>query len=573
MIITPPHYDPTMPGLSIPCLASSLQNAGYDVIIRDLNVEFFDKLLTKKELTNKYAKFQERRLSFKFLNYQPINEDELITKKDFLINSIESAKNNLRNPSHFYDYKSYRQSFEIIDQCLELASLPYYKTQLLFNDFKTLYLTTSTDQILKAVQDNFCNPYIEFYKTQILKEIRSQNLDVIGISINLNSQVIPGLTLAFMLKQMAPNIHIVVGGSYFTLLEENLKNNLKIFSLFDSVVLNEGETAIIRLVECLEKGLSLQNVPNLIYKDNAQILISQGRHIEDINKLTTPSFEGLPLSLYFSPQLILPMYMTRGCYWGKCAFCCFCNSDKSTLRVRNSKYVKEDMDVLSLKYQCATFMYLDEAIPPKDMVKLGDELLNTTTKYNWAVHARFEKQFDENLCLKLANAGCRYLKFGLESGNDRMLALMNKGINLDQVKQILDNANKAGIVTIISIFFGFPTETLAEAQDTVDFVLDNIDKINFTGSDKFILFKNTKVYNNPEKYKINKIFNNIDDLETSYKYSTETGMTIQEIDKIYHDFVAKIEKLTPLFINIFHILLYSAHFNSNKLQKELILHG
>jgi anaerobic magnesium-protoporphyrin IX monomethyl ester cyclase len=564
MLVTPPQYDPTMPALAIPCLTAVLRDKGYHVVPKDANIEFFDSVLSKKGLENAYEKIKKMQVTFDFLDYRPNNMEQLISKKNFLIESVESAKKVLRSPTDFYNYEVYKNSFEILEDCLHFASLPYYETEVSFAELRMPYSSTSTIQILKSVRDELCNPYIDFYKNTTLKEINSLNPKIVGISINLQSQIIPGLTLAYMIKQTQKDIHIVVGGNYFSLLKENLKTNLKLFSFFDSIILNEGETAITKLVECLEKGLSLQNVPNLIYKEGTKIIANELTHIEDINKLPTPCFEGLPLDLYLSPSVILPIYMTRGCYWSKCAFCSLCLSNGAKYRIRNPEKLKRDMKILKA-YGCSTFMFIDEAVPPKDMENLCDEIQSSNMDFNWAVHARFEKQFDARLCKKLLNAGCKFLKFGLESANKRILSLMDKGININNVKDVLSNSNSAGLINIISVFFGFPTETLDEAKETIKFVLDNINNINFIGSNNFMLFRNTKVYLNPEKYEIKEIFHTSRDLAVCYKHKTDSGMIEKEVINVYYSFLNVIKELTPWFMNIFHICLYSTHYQSNDL--------
>lgn len=565
MLISPPLYDPSMPGLALPCLTAALRNRGHEVISRDANVEFFDTILSRKGLQNTLKKIEERQISFEFLGYKPKEMDRLIDKKDFLIEEVENAKELLRHPADFYDYEKYKQSSELIKDCLHFASLPYFRCEISFTNFISAYSDTSTKQILKAVKDDICNPFIDFYKQNILPDIFREAPKAVGISINLQPQVIPGLTLAYLIKQTLKDIHIVIGGSYFSALKDKLETNPMLFSFFDSVIINEGETAITELMNCLEKGTTLSNVPNLIYKNGSLITTNDTIHIEDINTLPAPCFDDLPLHLYFSPQLILPMYMTRGCYWGKCAFCSLCRSNGAKFRIRTAQKVTEDMQKLYQQYGCSTFFYVDEAIPPKDMEYLADEIQKSSLNIDWGTHARFEVQFDENLCKKLANAGCRFLKFGLESASEKILNLMDKGINMNQVKDVLHACNKAGIITLISIFFGFPTETLDDAKETIKFALDNTQIINFIAGGNFVLFKNAKVFLDPEKYEIKDILNNNEDLSLSYQYNVKTGITNEEAVNINSSFTEALKEIMPRTINIFHIFLYSIYYNSSNI--------
>lgn len=74
---------------------------------------------------------------------------------------------------------------------------------------------------------------------------------LIGISIINTSQLIPGLTLASLIKRTDSNIHINIGGSVFTRLINDISRNQELFSIFDSVIVHEGETALLKLINHL----------------------------------------------------------------------------------------------------------------------------------------------------------------------------------------------------------------------------------------------------------------------------------------------------------------------------------
>jgi radical SAM superfamily enzyme YgiQ (UPF0313 family) len=115
---------------------------------------------------------------------------------------------------------------------------------------------------------------------------------------------------------------VVVGGHIITALSDVLKKYNELFDhFFDSAVLNEGERPLLKLVENISQGKALDDVPNLIYSDNGKIRANDIMLPEHINSLPTPCFDGLPFDLYLNPEIVLPISSSRGCYWGKCAFC------------------------------------------------------------------------------------------------------------------------------------------------------------------------------------------------------------------------------------------------------------
>lgn len=563
MLVFPPQSDVTMPGLALPCLTAALRNAGHEVIQKDINLESFDSFLTRQYLEKSYEYICTRRKDFIFSGTDPRELDRLIQKRQFLMDEVENAKMVMRDPREFYDHTKYMKSIEILEDCLRFISLGFYRTQLTFYSYVTAYSCNSTKQILEAVKNEYCNPYIDFYRENTIPYIISEAPKVLGISIAMDSQVIPALTLAYMVKQTIKEIHIEIGGSYFTNFEENLKDNYELFSLFDSVILNEGETAITDLVNCLEKGLPLSNVPNLIYKDGEQIIANDNMYVENIKELLTPDFDGLPLTKYFSPELMLPLYSSKGCYWRKCTFCSFCFTSGSKYRIRPEKKVIEDIKKLKNKYNCSSFVFVDDAISPACMENLADEILKSGESINWFSFARFEKNLDYDLCNKLSKAGCRVLTFGFESACDRVLKMIDKGTDVNTMREILKTSSKAGIVNYVSLIFGFPSETIDETKETIQFILDNIDNIHWIRSGHFSLIKHSLVQQTPDNYKIRTMSQKPDfDLSLAYDYEVVEGITQKEAQ----DVAVLFDKISAEFKNYlfnYHLLLYSVHNQTN----------
>ena len=115
---------------------------------------------------------------------------------------------------------------------------------------------------------------------------------MVGISITNTSQIIPGLTLARLIKNQNKEIHITVGGSVFTKLIENIKKVDGLFSIVDSFIVFEGEHALLELVGQLDGKRDFKKVPNLVYRENNVTKVNEPFYAEDLNKLPTPDFDG-----------------------------------------------------------------------------------------------------------------------------------------------------------------------------------------------------------------------------------------------------------------------------------------
>ena len=102
---------------------------------------------------------------------------------------------------------------------------------------------------------------------------------------------------------------------------------------------------------------------------------------------------------------------------------------------------------------------------PKSLKALAAELQRRRVPITWWGNIRFEKTFTPQLCQQLADSGCIAISGGLEVASDRLLALMKKGVSVDQVARVTKGFADAGVMVHAYLMYGFPTQTV---QDTVD---------------------------------------------------------------------------------------------------------
>ncbi|MCX8128706.1 MAG: B12-binding domain-containing radical SAM protein [Clostridia bacterium] len=567
MLVFPPQYDVTMPPLGLPCLAAVLRKAGHEVIQKDLNIESFDKLMSKDELSKAHFSICMNRRNLIFSGADPLELNQLISRGEYLVSEVENAKASIKQKEDFFVFEKYFRNINILNDCMRLLSMAYFPSRLSFYGYSTACSARSTAEILEAVKDKERNLYIEYYEKYTIPGIIAESPKIIGLSIAVESQVIPALTLAHMIKKRLSGAHVVIGGSFFTRMEDAVKENTELFSLTDSIIIHEGETPLLKLIECLDKEMPLNDIPNLIYCDDSKIVANEVSSIENIDMLPTPDFEGLPLELYLMPENILPAYATRGCYWGRCAFCSFYLNASGKFRYRGAEKITDDLKALSEKYKCKTFTFIDEAIPPKYLSQIADSLLQEGIDINWSTHTRFENQLNDILFNRLRKSGCFALGFGLESACDRVLKAMNKGIEVETIRRVLEDSKKAGIGNHVSLFFGFPTETREEAAMTVRFILENLDNIDSICYEAFNLVKGSQVYNDSDSFGISKVnSDNRQDLEVDSVYKTEKGMSREEAVEIKELFSsAMLEAYKSIQIINCHEALYLEKYHAQGL--------
>lgn len=341
-----------------------------------------------------------------------------------------------------------------------------------------------------------------------------------------DEQLIGGLSLARVLKEQAPHIHIVAGGTLMTKLSSPLLGMNKLFSPLDTAILFEGETPIVRLIDHLEGRIAREEVPNLVYREGADVKTNRFMH-EPLAEIPAPDFEGFPLDDYILPDVIFPMLTTRGCYWKKCAFCTHHHSYGWEYRARNKSKLCDDVRSLQERFGARFFYFVDEAVPPSNLKVLGDYGQSPEGEgIRWFGDMRFEQKLaDDDFVKNLYDGGCRVLIFGMESGNQRVLDHMEKGVTVETMSDSLRCMHRNDIFTILMYFTGFPTENRQEAVDTVKFIEDHRECIGAYAQGHFQLLEGSPVHRDPARYGVTEIFKADGDLSTEYRYTVQSGLT------------------------------------------------
>jgi hypothetical protein len=362
ILISPPQWFPGRPFLSIPALTAFLQSKGYDVLQRDANIAFYNWILTKESLEKLYAKIESK----------VTGKKDIASKFQLLSLTIDSVLSNIENTKHriktqIMDSDDYLQ----LTFAFEIISLAFYPSIV------NLYSYTPPNLSFHKVMQNYSqNPFIVPLEELFIPLILEKNPNMVGISVSGQTQVIPALTLSYLIKKENPNIHICLGGNTFSRLEEERDCLSPLFEYVDSIIFYDGETALAALIECCEEGRHLSAVPNCLYREGTRIRRSTVHHAEDINELPPPSFEGIPLNDYFSPILILPLQTSRGCYWSRCTFCAVPHGEGQFFRSRDPDRVIEDMISLKASYNTHYFEFVDDAIPPQKLRSLSGDLIS-----------------------------------------------------------------------------------------------------------------------------------------------------------------------------------------------------
>lgn len=539
-LLFPPNWTPTMPHLALPSLTAYLRQAGVTVMQRDLNVEVFAAILTQAHLEEALALIRTR---FGGRSAQPVPGPHpppqtvawALREGPALARRIEEAVRVVRSHA-FYDGPRGFEHFRVLTDCLEIASLPYYPAHLHLQSYEAAGPVDSSQFLLRGVGDPRHNMFLDAYRQLLLADLRAFRPDVVGISIPSLAQVLPGLTLAHLIRREARlDCHVTVGGPHISMLHDVLPRTPALFQLIDSAVLYDGEDPLLQLACAQVAGSDLDAVPNLVYRAGDDIRVTARQEPARIQDLPLPDFDGLPLDLYLAPDLALPLMTARGCYFGQCAFCNVGYGEAESFSQLRARQLADQMQALQARYGVRHIFFADEAITPRNLRDLSRLLAAEDSDLAWGGCVRFEKVIDQPLLERMQAGGCRMILFGLESASQAIIDHMIKGTQLEHMSRILRASAAAGIWNHTFFFFGFPGETLEDAQATVDFLYAHQDSIHSAAMGTFLMERLSPAYRYPQSFGIARIVHPPDrDLAIYFPYEVETGLD-EATAELLHD--------------------------------------
>ena len=304
-----------------------------------------------------------------------------------------------------------------------------------------------SDDLLKVAECPEDNLYFPYFSRRLTPLINDSSTLFVGFSLNYLSQALVTFAIIGFLKKRFPQLSIILGGGLITSWLNNPSWQNPFKGLVDHVVAGPGEVPLLEILGVKD------------YKDGYSV----------------PNYSSLPLDGYLSPGVILPYSASQGCYWNKCSFCPEMAESNPYLPIQ-ADHVMNDLNRLVTETKPQLVHLLDNAINASLLRRLAGHSMNIP----WYGFVRISQLLaDPDFCMALKKSGCVMLKLGLESGDQRVLDEMKKGIEISTASLVLKALKKAGIAAYVYLIFGTPAETEREAGKTLDFVVSHKEEIDF----------------------------------------------------------------------------------------------
>ncbi len=423
LLIYPPVTRPCEPPAGIARLSAALKSNGSTATVLDANLE-----------------------GLLYMLQAPVQSDDTWTRR--AAGNCERHLADVRSGRAFGNPSTYSRVVRDLNRLLEIYSAPF-KARVSFGDYSADDLhPVRTSDLLRAAQQPEGNPFFSYYRARLPQLLEEQPPNWIGISVNYLSQALCAFALIGFLKQLDPGMRIALGGGLITSWMCRPGVCLEFPGLVDALIEGKGEEHLCRLAGAGHVPQATESVPD---------------------------YKSFDLDQYLSPGRIIPYSASQGCYWQQCSFC--------PERAEGNEYhplpvatAAQQVQELCCEYRPALLHLLDNAISPSLLAQFA----RTPPGAPWYGFARVTSELqDEGFCRALRKSGCVMLQLGLESGSDRVLAEMNKGIVCAEASRALYCLQAAGIATYVYLLFGTPWETGYEAQQTMDFTVTHASCIDF----------------------------------------------------------------------------------------------
>lgn len=463
------------PIIGIPELLGVLKDIKVETEVFDWNVDYFNNMFNKDYLYNYILflcrlfsddVFSELQSSLKNVLDEEKRDFKTYLQKLFYIQKrVDFYKFILKSKTFFYKQTLCEYAYNNASVLEKYVN--FIAEKIVFSFFKQDEKFNVDIQLLFDFFDSKANQLINYYDDNV-EAILEKNPDIVGITVNFPAQLISGLYLCLCLKRKNPNLHINIGGSFFTYSHQDISNLSELFGVFfDTISIKHSTQTVLDLVKYIKNEISIDEISNVIYKKNNEVVINKNSE-SNFPLLPASEFDGYDFTAYLSPEIVLPVRASLSCYWRNCIFC-YCSGDKQYYIKPVEKFVDE-IEYLQKKYKTKYFYFWDNVISPSYIEKFADILKERNLKIKYSFFARFEKAFNIKLLKKIKKSGCVKIYWGLDCVSEKVCDFVHKGIKFNIVAEVLKFSKKADISNYVFLLLGHPNETECDLQNGFDFI-------------------------------------------------------------------------------------------------------
>lgn len=291
--------------------------------------------------------------------------------------------------------------------------------------------------------------------------------DIAGVSVTSVKHLNGAISVSKKIKKSG--IPVVWGGPFCDAADPEVLLSCK---YADALSFCEGEETWLEIASSLEKGEGFENIKGIAYRDkDSKIIITPQRDFIDLTSLPVLDFSLVDVKAYqqylYGCKNLMYVYLSKGCP-AKCTFCLNQVTHRCTYRRRKLEHFMEETKVLVEQYGVDGLYFGDEVcfLTKDQLYEVSDAFRNSGLKFHWGFQTRVGLLGEEEFRYAY-ESGCRWIDFGIESGNKEQLQMMKKAIPYEKIAPTFEICDKLGIITMANFIVGLPGETENQLKDTV----------------------------------------------------------------------------------------------------------
>ncbi len=275
-------------------------------------------------------------------------------------------------------------------------------------------------------------------------------------------------------KKAMPELVTVLGGFHLTALPSQTMTEC---TAADYAVIGEGEETIAELIDALEHDRPVKDILGIAYRepDGKAVINPHRPPIKDLGTIPTPARHLLEMDKYIwsvphkGMVQVTSIITQRGCPFG-CIFCGVNTMFPGTPRYRELDSILDEIEEVLTNTKATHFMICDDTLTlnKQKVLKMCDEVKRRGLKFTFEGYTH-ASTVTKDILARLQEIGLARLSFGVETGNQKILKAINKGVTLEQIRQAYQWCYELGIETRCSLMFGHPFETKSTIKQTMDF--------------------------------------------------------------------------------------------------------
>lgn len=308
---------------------------------------------------------------------------------------------------------------------------------------------------------------------QFLPEMLQKRPICVGVSAMTGSQIDYGLSLSRFVKRHDPQIPVVWGGVHASLFPRQTLAE----DAVDCVVVGEGEETIVETVQCLEQHKSLASVKGIGFKQNGHVYLNPLRLPPDLNSLPRIDYSLIDVNAYlgkrFGAERSFELCTSRGCPHS-CRFCYNARFSRHTWRSLSVELIFSYLHEVIAKFNVDAVTWREDNffVDQQRVKEIAHRIIREGIRIYWHADCRIDylDRYDDNFIELLKKSGCHTLTLGAESGSDRMLHRICKGITRKQILSVSEKLSRYGIYQNYHFMLGMPGENREDVMQTLTLI-------------------------------------------------------------------------------------------------------